>query len=249
MVAAVISSVVVLGQSSSRQQAVSAARSSLVLDALLRARVSVYEEYVPSAAIVAAQANDITEAQLDNLLDTDFQADLVEARRQVNQLAAPGPNGLFRNTQAQLAALRHAVDAKTATPLQVETFFNALGSRIDDQWHATFNRLLSNSQSTGSVATRSQITALGSTFSAFTSGLAEENLQGGGSLESVLATSATPEEVQSLIVSHEQFVAATRGFPSQLGRRGAKAWTSLTKTPIRGGMGLLPVQSCARHFG
>jgi diguanylate cyclase (GGDEF)-like protein len=232
IVAVGISSVVVLGQSSSRQQAVAAARSSLALDALLRAQVSVYEEYVPSAAIVAAQANHITEAQLDTLLNTDFQADLVAARRQVNELAVPGPNGQFGNTQAQLVALRHAVDEKTATPLQVETFFNALGSRIDDQWHTTFDRLLSNSQSTGSVATRSQITALGSTFNAFTSGLAEENLQGGGSLESVLATSATPEEVQSLIVSHEQFLAATRSFPDQLGPRGAKAWTSLIKTPI-----------------
>jgi diguanylate cyclase (GGDEF)-like protein len=232
IVAFVISSVVVFSQSSSRQQAVSAAQSSLALDSLLRARVSVYEEYVPSAAIVAAQANHITEAQLDSLLHTDFQADLVKARQQVDELAVPGPKGQFGNSQAQLVALRHAVDQKTATPLQVETFFNALGSRIDDQWQDTFDQLLSHSQSSGSLATRSRITALGTTFDAFTSGLAEENLQGGGSLESVLATSATPEEVQSLIVSHQQFEAATHDFPNELGPHGAKAWTSLTRTPI-----------------
>jgi diguanylate cyclase (GGDEF)-like protein len=232
IVAFAISSVVVLGQSSSRQQAVSAAQSSLALDSLLRARVSVYEEYVPSAAIVAAQANHITEAQLDSLLHTDFQADLVKARQQVDTLAVPGPKGQFGSARAQLVALRHEVDQKTATPLEVETFFNALGSRIDDQWQDTFDQLQSHSQSSGSLATRSRITALGTTFAAFTSGIAEENLQGGGSLESVLATSATPEEVQSLIVSHQQFQAATHDFPSQLGPHGAKAWTSLTQTPV-----------------
>jgi diguanylate cyclase (GGDEF)-like protein len=232
IVAVGISSVVVLSQSSSRRQAVSAAQSSRGLDSLLRARVSVYEEYVPSAAIVAAQANHITEAQLDNLLHTDFQADLVKARRQVNALGVPGPKGQFGDTRAQLDALRHGVDQKTATPLQVETFFNALGSRIDDQWNGTFDQLLSNSQSTDSPATRSRITALGAAFNTFTSGLAEENLPGGGSLESQLATTATPAEVQALIVTHQQFEAATRGFPHQLGPQGAKAWASLTRAPL-----------------
>ena len=174
IVAVGISSVVVLGQSSSRQQAVAAARSSLALDALLRARVSVYEEYVPSAAIVAAQANDLTEAQLDTLLGTDFQADLVTARRQVNELAVPGPKASSAAPTGSSSTCGRRVDQKTASPLEVETFFNDWGRRSTPDGNSRSTSSLSNNQSTDSLATRNRITALGSTFNAFTSGLGEE---------------------------------------------------------------------------
>ena len=127
VVALVISSTVVFTQVSSRRQAVSARQSSLVLDSLLRARVSIYQEYVASAAIVAAQANHLTVAQLDALLGTNFPAELARARRQVNSQAAFGPRGEFASSYAQLVALRKTVDQKTATPLGVETYFNESG--------------------------------------------------------------------------------------------------------------------------
>ena len=234
VVALVISSTVVLTQVSSRRQAVSARQSSLVLDSLLRARVSIYEEYVASAAIVAAQANHLTVAQLDALLGTDFPAELAGARRQVNSQAVFGPTGAFRSSYAQLVALRKTVDQKTATPLGVETYFNGLGSKIDDQWQDDLDQVLNNSQSTDSLATRSRLSALGSTFAAFTSGLGEESLKSGGSLETILTSPATPQEVQSLVVSNDQFATATRSFPHGLGPNGATAWKSLKGNQLDG---------------
>ena len=234
VVAIGISSTIVVAQSSSRQQAVAARQSSLALDSLLRARVSIYQEYVPSAAIVAAQANGLTEAQLDTLLGTDFQADLVTARRQVDEQAIFGPKGEFHGAYGQLLDLRRSVDQKTATPVTVETFFNDLGSKIDASWEQSFDQLVSKSQSTDSSATRNRLTALSSTFTAFTSGLGEESLKNGGSLETILTSPATPSEVQSLVVSNEQFGSATHDFPSNLGPDAARAWTSLTTSPLDG---------------
>jgi hypothetical protein len=59
---------VVTTQASRRDQAVMVRQSSLALDSLLRARIDVYAEYVPSAAIVAARAYNLTEDELDTLL-------------------------------------------------------------------------------------------------------------------------------------------------------------------------------------
>ena len=95
----------------------------------------------------------------------------------------------------------------------METYFNDLGSKIDDQWLDVFDQVLNNSQSTDSLSTRSRLTALGSTFTAFTAGLGEESLQGGGSLETILTSAATSQEVRSLVVSNDQFATATRSFP------------------------------------
>ena len=43
---------------------------------------------------------------------------------------------------------------------------------------------------------------------------------------------ATPAQVQSLIVSHEQFVASTRSFPASLGPHGAAAWKALADSSV-----------------
>ena len=232
VVAAVFCSSVLRNQFSSLRQANAARQSSLALDSLLRARVSVYDEYVPSAAIVAARENHLSEPQLDALLDTNFQAELQGARKEVDGQNVFGPRGAFASSHAPLLALRRSIDGGTASSLQVEDFFTELGSKMDARWQETFDQLLARVQSSDPPSTRSRLTALGNAFSAFTSGLGEESLQSGGSLETILTSPATPADVQSLVVSREQFATATRAFPSGIGPNAAKAWESLTKNPL-----------------
>jgi hypothetical protein len=177
-----LASTVVVHQSSTRQQALMAQQSSLVLDSLLRARVAVYNEYVPTAAILAATQYHLSPAALDALLGVDFQADLATARRAVDHLDAFKPGGAFASDYPGLVALRRAADRGAASPAEVETFFNNLGSKIDTRWESKFGQLLTSSRSSDSPTTKDRLAGLGSSFSAFTSGLGEESLQGGGSL-------------------------------------------------------------------
>lgn len=232
VVAAVLCSSVLQNQFSSLRQANAARQSSLALDSLLRARVSVYDEYVPSAAIVAARANHLSEAQLDSLLNTNFGAQLKEARKELNDQRVFRPGGLFADSHAQLIALRRSIDQRTASSSQVEDFFTELGSKMDARWQGTFDQLLASVQSSDPPETRSRLTALGDAFSAFTSGLGEESLQSGGSLETILTSPATPAEVQGLVVSQEQFATATMWFPSGIGPNATRAWKSLTKSSL-----------------
>jgi diguanylate cyclase (GGDEF)-like protein len=219
---------VVLGQSSTRSQALRTEESSLVLDSLIRARVAVYDEYVPTAAILAATEYHISPATLDSLLGVNFQADLTTARRAIDGLAAFKPGGPFATDYPGLVALRRSADRGTASPKEVETFFNDLGSTIDARWESKFDQLLTSSEASDSPSTKARLTGLGASFDAFTSGLGEESLKGGGSLETVLTAPATPDEVQSLIVSHQQFQSAVADFPAALGSHGAAAWKTLT---------------------
>ena len=218
---------VVLGQSSTRSQALRTQGSSLVLDSLIRARVAVYDEYVPTAAILAATEYHISPATLDSLLGINFQADLTTARRAIDGLAAFKPGGPFATDYSGLVALRRSADRGTASPKEVETFFNDLGSTIDARWGSKFDQLLTSSEASDSPSTKARLTGLGASFAAFTSGLGEESLKGGGSLETVLTAPATPDEVQSLIVSHQQFESAVADFPAALGPHGAAAWKTL----------------------
>ncbi len=184
-VAVGLTSSVVAQQVSRRDQAVDVRQSSLVLDALLRARIDVNGEYVPSAAIVAARENHLTEEQLDSLLGVDFKKNLVQARRLVDQQAAFGPHGVFAVDHRALLSLRHSVDDGTASPSQVEAFFDALGTKVDATWLRTFNAVQSTRTSV-SQSTSERLTALDASFDALTSGLGEESLQRNGSLETVL---------------------------------------------------------------
>ena len=225
---------VVANQSSIRGQAIMARRSSLFLDTLLRARIDVYTEYVASASIVAAQAYHVSGAELDSLLGLNVQAALVDARRGVDQQKVFAPKGVFASEYAQLQVLRRAVTRGTASPAEVESFFNGFGSTIDALWERTFDSLASSSQSTDTNDTKSRLAALDSSFRAFTSGLGEESLQGGGSLETVLTTPSTPAEIESLIVSHQQFEAddvelSRRARPA--GRGGVEAHWWATDSP------------------
>ena len=174
-----------------------------------RRRVDIYNEYIPSQAIVAARAYQLSPSSLDSLLGINVQAELVSARQRVDRLETFGSTGAFHGQYVQLARLRRSVDRATASSNEVTALFNGIGSKIEAQWKDTFNHLSQTSASSDSSTTRSRLVALGLSFGAFTSGLGEEDLQGGGSLETLLTAEATPAQIQSLIVSHEQFGANT----------------------------------------
>ena len=223
----------VASQASRRNEAITVRQSSLVLDSLLRARIDVYAEYVPSAAIVAARANHLSPAALDSLLGINFQADLVSARKLLDRQAVFGPKGAFAAFHRQLLTLRRSVDSGAATQDTVQAFFSNLGATIDGAWIRTLNALLTTrSSDSDSLTTSQRLTALDSSFDAFTSGLGEESLQSNGSLETVLVAGATPAAVQSLIVSHQNFAVSTVDFPGLLGPQGAAAWSTLESNPL-----------------
>jgi len=222
---------IVTNQASRRDQATMVRQSSLVLDSLLRARIDVYAEYVPSAAIVAARLHDLSEAQLDKLIGVNFKANLIKARRAVNQQAVFKQGGPFAADHGQLIALRMAVDNGTASQAGVEAFFNDLGAKIDHRWLGTLGRL-QGSQSEDTLQTNRRLTALDSSFDALSSGLGEESLKEGGTLEDVLVTGATPPAIQSLIISQQNFTTSTHDFPQLLGPKGTAAWTELVRNPL-----------------
>jgi len=227
-----LASVKVADQSSLRGQAVTARQPSLFLDSLLRARIDVYNEYVASESIVAAQAYHVSAAKLNSILGVNVQATLIVARRTVDQQKVLGPKGAFAPEYAELLILRREITGGSASSPKVESFFNKFSSTIDALWESSFETLAKSSQSTDSVATSDRLAALNSSFDAFTSGLGEENLRGGGSLESVLTSASTAAGTQALIVSHQQFEEATSSFPAVLGPRGATAWKALLSQPL-----------------
>ena len=227
-----VASTVVGHQLSTGDQADATRQSSLTLDQLLRARVDLYDEYIPSQAIVVARTYQVSPATLNSLLGTDVQTELTDSRETVDRQSSFGAAGEFRGEHAQLVQLRRGIDDGTASASDVATLFNQIGSEVDDRWQFIFNRLSTTGASSDSPATKNRLNALGLSFSAFTSGLGEENLQGGGSLETLLTSAATPAQVQNLVVSHAQFVVSTRSFPTSLGPHGTAAWNSLADGPI-----------------
>jgi diguanylate cyclase (GGDEF)-like protein len=227
-----LATTMVAHQSSTRGQAVTARQSSLFLDSLLRARIDVYNEYVASASIVAAAAYHVSAAQLNSILGVNVQATLIDARRAVDQQKVLGPKGVFAAEYTPLEALRRAESQNNASTEEVESFFNNFGSTIDALWEKTFETLAKSTESADSVATIERLNSLNSSFDAFTSGLGEENLQAGGSLESALTSPSTAAGTESLIASHEQFEEATSSFPATLGPQGAKAWKALLSQPL-----------------
>jgi hypothetical protein len=161
-----LASTVILHQSSLRQTAVTARQYSLVLDSLLRARIDVYAEYVPTAAIQAANQYHVSAAVLDSLLGINVKEDLVDARRVVNHLAIFGRSGMFAANFVQLTAVRRRIDDGSATRGQAEAFFNDLDLKIDARWNA-LDRVLDAGDASDSFTTRERLEGLGSTFSAF----------------------------------------------------------------------------------
>ncbi len=216
-------------QLSSLRQAVAVRRSSLDLDAVLRARTGVYAEYVASQSEVTAHAYGVTPAALDALLGVNVHHQLVSARRAVDRQALFQPGGAFHPGFTQLERLRTSIDRSTATPAQVTAVFDGLDTTIEDRWRNTFARETAASNGTDSSATRERLSALGSSFTTFTSGVSEESFRGGGSLESVLTATATADQVQNLIDSRQQYEDATRSFPRSLGPRATAAWSALER--------------------
>jgi diguanylate cyclase (GGDEF)-like protein len=226
-----LASTVILHQSSVRENAETARQYSLVLDSLLRARIDLYAEYVPTAAIQAANEYHVSTAVLDSLLGINVKEDLADARQVVNHLAIFGRSGMFAANFVQLTAVRRRIDDGSATRAQGEAFFNNLGSKIDARWNA-LDRVLDVGHALDSSTTSERLSGLGSTFSAFTFGLGEESLSGTNSLETALTTTTSPAEIQSLIVDSDQFTTSARGFPSSLGPRGSAAWKALQANPL-----------------
>jgi diguanylate cyclase (GGDEF)-like protein len=233
-VAVGLASSVVLHQSTIRHQALMARQSSLILDSLLRDRADVYAEYVPTLAIAAAKAHGLSGSQLDKLLGVDFQADLGTARRLVDEQPIFQSKGLLAADHRHLVALRRTIDHGTASADEIEAFFNGLGATIDARWQKTFDLLSEAGGPSTSVATRDRLDALGSTFSAFVSGLGEENLPEGGTLETILTEGATSAQVEGLIVNHQEFEASVHGFPAGLGPRATAAWKVLEDNRLTG---------------
>jgi diguanylate cyclase (GGDEF)-like protein len=247
-----LASTVISHQLSIRRQAMTARQSSLTLDSLLLTRVDLYREFIPSEAIVQARAYSVSPASLDAILGFSVQTELVDSRRIDDSRTAFGPKGAFRSQYLQLIGLRRSIDRGTASSNQVTTLFDSLGATIDADWANTFGRLSGASTLSDAVATKDRLTTLGLSFEAFTSGLGEENLQGGVSLETLLTQSAPPTQVQSLIVSQQEYESSTHTFPQSLGPDGASEWRSMTgateikqfsafvQTGIAVGLGHLP---------
>lgn len=139
---------------------------------------------------------------------------------------------MFASYKARLVSLRHSFDRGTATAPEIETFFNTLASRIDTLWIGEFRRLSSSVDAEGTSTVDDRVTAVGSSFSAFTSGLREVNLTEDGSMELLLTTPGTPRELQSLIESHQQFGASVVGFPDGLGPKATEAWNALVSNNL-----------------
>jgi diguanylate cyclase (GGDEF)-like protein len=218
---------VVVNQSSIRHRSLTTRESSLILDSLVRARADLYAEYVPTMAIVSARAFHVTGSALDALLGIDFQSNLITARQIVDRQPIFNSQGALAKNYRELVSLRRGVDRGSADSGAVQTFFNRLGSVIDARWQQTFDRLSNASQSSASLATKDDFVALNKSFQAFTSGINEEDLPEGGSLETLLTAPATPQEVQDLIVSRQQFEASARDFPNGLGPQGKIAWSAM----------------------
>ena len=195
--------------------------------------MAVYDEYVPSEALVAAHAYGVSEAKLNKYLGIDVQATLVTARQAIDRLPAFVPGGIFAADLTTLVALRQQIDTYQVSALEVQTAFSTIASRIDAQWLTTFDAMTASGDASDSVVTKSREASLLSSFTAFTSGLDEESLQSGGSLETLLTTGSTdPAQVRSLIVANQEFDAAVRGFPGTLGPRGSASWKTLTDNPL-----------------
>jgi diguanylate cyclase (GGDEF)-like protein len=151
----------------------------------------------------------------------------------MDRLPAFEPAGDFADDHNTLVTLRRQIDGYQASALEVQTAFSKIASQIDARWLSTFNTTTASGDASNSVATKSREASLLSSFTAFTSGLDEESLQSGGSLETLLTRGSTdPAQVRSLIVANQEFEAAVRDFPGALGPQGSASWKALTDNQL-----------------
>jgi diguanylate cyclase (GGDEF)-like protein len=225
-------STVVLSQLSTRHHSESTLQSSTTLDSLLRARVALYDEYVPSEALVAAHHYGVPVAKLDRFVGFDVHGALVTARRDTDRMPLFRPGGRFAAAHTTLVGLRGKVDRYQVSALELQMAFSTIASQIDGRWLSTFDAMVGSGDASNSVTTKSREASVSSSFAAFTSGLDEESLASGGSLETLLTTGSTPAQVRSLIVANQQFEEATREFPGSLGPHGSASWKALTDNQL-----------------
>ncbi len=212
---------------STSHEALAAHNATLQLDSLMRARAAIVNEYVPTAAITYAAADHVTPAALDSLLGIDFVAELVTARRIVDQQTilrtTPSLSGDYRT----LLTLRRAETSGGVSFEKVQGFFDNFGSAIDTRWLSEFDSLSKGAAASASLHMRSSLAALSTAFTAFNTGLEQATLA-----QAALTSLSSNAQVQGLIVANEQFASAIQAFPGQLGPQGTVAWETFEHNPL-----------------
>jgi diguanylate cyclase (GGDEF)-like protein len=213
-----------------RDQSVQIRSATLQLDALMKARAAVTDEYVPAAAIIYAKGRGLTINELGKVLDIDFASDLAGAQRLVGQQAILHDNPILVGDYGALQALQVDIKSETPTYAQVQTVFSNLTNAIDSEWIALFNRLSTITDRTGSTpgAVVDNMTALHLAFNAFTAGLDQSAFA-----QQILAgPTYSSSDVAGLVANDEQYSTATEGFPGVLGKQAADAWKTLGRDPL-----------------
>jgi diguanylate cyclase (GGDEF)-like protein len=211
---------------SSHNEAVTAGKATLELDALMTARAAIADEDVPTAAIVYAAAYHVSPAALDSLLGIDFEAELVAARKMVDSQSVLRTTPSLEADYGALMSLRRAEVRGKVSYAQVQAFFGKFGSAIDSRWSRSFSTLSRQADASAPLAIRRSLTALRSAFTAFTSGLQQTTFT-----LNLLTAPSTTTQVESLIVATAQFDSSVQSFPGELGPRGAAAWEAIKRSP------------------
>jgi len=219
-----LASSVVAREASLRAESVRDRNSSITLDSVVQARFDINAEQDATIAILAAASYHVSGAELDRLLGANYQHQLVTSRRTLDRLTvlrSPALSAAF----ARVVALRSAVDYGVASLVQVRAVFAVLTGAVDADWQASFQRLSNESSASDMVRARAE--AVGNSFSAFTSGLAEEDPE-----ETLLSSAAGPGVVSDLIEVSHDFETSTARFPEALGPQGVSAWKALNRDPL-----------------
>ncbi len=203
----------------SRDQAVAARQSSVMLDSYLRAESAVLDEQVPTSAMAYAKTYGVPISQLDSLLNIDFVTELSSTRRTVDRQTVLSRNGDLAPYFAKLLALRHGLDVGTVPYAEVQSVFSELTSHIQALAQNVVNQISAQADDSSSLATRHSLQAFSATFAAFTSGNQQAAL-----LPSLLLQATDPTQVRQLIEATEAYDNSVDAFPGQLGPLARAAW-------------------------
>jgi diguanylate cyclase (GGDEF)-like protein len=211
----------------SRNQAVAARQSSLMLDTYLRAEDAVLDEEVPTSAIAYAKTYGVPISQLDALLRIDFVSELSSTRKEVDRQSVLSGNRSLAPYFAKLLTLRHGLDTGAVPYSDVQSVFTQLNSHIQTLAQNVVNQISAEAEASSSLATKQSLRAFSATFAAFTSGNQQSSL-----LPSLLLQSTEPAQVRQLIEATEEYDASVQGFPGQLGPLARKAWKETAADPL-----------------
>jgi diguanylate cyclase (GGDEF)-like protein len=208
-------------QWTSRDQAISARRTSLGFDTLMYASAAVTREYVSAAAIVYAANHHIPVGVLDQLLGIHFDKQLAVAEKGVDSQPILRTGGLG-TYYAKLLELRQQVAAGTTSFATVQALFQGFTKQIDTRAVSALDALGNGSDSSAPQAVRNDVAATRLAFSAIVAGLQQVTYA-----QAVLTTTATTIQIADLIASNEQYHSAVVGFPSALGPDARAAWATM----------------------